>query len=269
MHVVEPIFGLDGAFNRAAERAGGGQAIEAELHRLGCRRGDRQREIVAGLAACPDEKRGRAAEMGERVAAKSKALLECAGGKMNAAQQIARLEHVDVVAGDEVERGDLARLARLRPQRADALERSSERDHGASRQRHADIPADGRRVVDLERHQQRVGTQFQQRRRAPVGGRLELLELGDRAGRGDFKSVRGQLERRPAQRLKIDQSMRGDLWRREQPSAAGEIGITGLPPRNFVGGGRALNRGNGVQIYDGCPPTPFSRLSMTDLSCGA
>ena len=49
--------------------------------------------------------------MGERVAAKGKALLECAGGKMNAAQQLARFEHVHMVAGDEVERRDLARLA--------------------------------------------------------------------------------------------------------------------------------------------------------------
>ena len=89
-----------------------------------------------------------------------------------------------------------------------------------------------------------MAAQFQQRRRGPVGGRLELLELGDRAGRGDFKSVRGQLERRPAQRLEIDQSVRGDLWRREQPSAAGKIGITRLPPGNFVGGGGALDRGN-------------------------
>ena len=253
VHVVEPIFSLDGAFDRAAQRAGGGQAIEGELHRLRRRRGDGQREIVAGLAACPDDERGGAPEMGERVAAKGKALLECAGGKMNAAQQLARFEHVHMVAGDEVERRDLARLAPLRPQRVDAFERSSERDHGAGRQRHADIPADGRRVVDLERHQQRVAAQFQQRRRGPVGGRLELLELGDRAGRGDFKSVGGQLERRPAQRLEIDQSVRGDLWRREQPSAAGKIGITRLPPGNFVGGGGALDRGNGVEVHDRRP----------------
>ena len=149
--------------------------------------------------------------------------------------------------------GDLARLAALRPQRVDAFERGSERDHGAGRQRHADIPADGRRVVDLERHQQRVAAQFQQRRRGPVGGRLELLELGDRAGRGDFKSVGGQLERRPAQRLEIDQRVGGDLRRREQPGAAGKIGITRLPPGNFVGGGRALDLGNGVQIHDRRP----------------
>ena len=63
--------------------------------------------------------------MGERVAAEGEALLERARGEMDAAQQLARPEHIHMIAGDEIERGNLARLAALRPKRVDAFERAS------------------------------------------------------------------------------------------------------------------------------------------------
>ena len=139
-------------------------------------------------APCADHERGRPAEMGQRIAAEGEALVERAGGEMDAAQQLARLAaRWLMVAGDEIGRGHLARFRAARPQHIAALERHSQRDHRAGRQRHADIAADGGRVPDLPRRQQRVAAAAQQRRGRPVRRRLEVLELGDGAGRGNIE----------------------------------------------------------------------------------
>ncbi len=95
--------------------AGRGHAVETELHRPRRCRGDGQQQIVAALGLGADQQRSRAAEMGQRIAAEGETLLERAGGQMDAAQQFARLENILVVAGHEIERGNLARLPAPRP----------------------------------------------------------------------------------------------------------------------------------------------------------
>ena len=68
-----------------------------------------------------------------------------------------------------------------RPDRADALQRGGQRDHRAGRQRHADVAADGGRVPDLERGQERAAALADQRRaRSTRPAARTRIELGDR-----------------------------------------------------------------------------------------
>jgi hypothetical protein len=71
---------------------------------------------------------------------RGKALLECAGGEMNATQSSRSVR--SMVAGDEFSAETLrgALCLAMTPSAKQRL------DHGASRRRHADIPADSRRV---------------------------------------------------------------------------------------------------------------------------
>ena len=58
--------------------------------------------------------------MGQRGAMRGEALMQCAGGDVDVAQELARLQHVGVVAGDEVDCRHLALapIARQKVQRA-------------------------------------------------------------------------------------------------------------------------------------------------------
>ncbi len=95
-----------------------------------------------------------------------------------------------------------------------------------------------------------MAAQSKQRRGGPFRRRLKPLELGDGAGRGDLEAAFRGLERRPAQRLKVDQCVGGDLRRREQPGAAGKPCVALAPPGNVLGRSGPLDLGNGVQIHD-------------------
>ena len=202
--------------------------------------------------------------MSKRGAAEGVAFGESRGGEVDAPEQLARLKHVLVVAGDEIERRDFALAFAAWPKRVGALKRRGERDHGACGQRHADVSADGRRVIDLERHEKRVAAQLEKRRSGPCGGSREALELGDGAGRRDFQSVSVGLERGPAERLEVDQGVGFDLRRRVEPRSAGKPGIAVVPLGNLVEGFRPLDLGNGVQIHglSLMIPTPSGGANM-------
>ena len=78
------------------------------------------------------------------------------------------------------------------------------------------------------------------------------------------KPVSAGLERRPAERLEIDQGVGGDLRCRVQPGSAGKPRIAIVPLGNFVEGFRPLDFGNGVQIHglSLMIPTPSGDANM-------
>ena len=87
---------------RSPAADGHGEPICSRPRRLGG-----VQSAIAHRAPRADEKHGRAAEMGQRGAVRGEALAERAGGEMDVAQQLARLKHIGVVAGDEVDRRPL------------------------------------------------------------------------------------------------------------------------------------------------------------------
>src|SRR6202043_2271224 len=139
-----------------------------------------RKRAVATEAA--DQQRGRAADRRQRYLAKRGTPLQCRERNIDLPQQIAKLEHVALVAGDEVGCGYLALAAVGLPDRADAIERRRERDHGTCRQRHADVAADGRGLPDLEGGEKGAAALVDQGRGEPVRRTGERIELCDRAG---------------------------------------------------------------------------------------
>ena len=225
MHIVEIAVSGHCLVDGVAKLGGRRRAVEFDLHRPWRCRGDGEQQIgIVGAPRADEEHRG-AAEMGERGAMRGEALVQRAGGDVDVAQELARLQHVGVVAGDEVDGRDLARGAVARQKRVAGLERGGERHHRASRQRHADIAADRRRVPDLERGEKGAGAELKQRRRDPVGRRLEMVQFGDGAGRRDIEACLRRLKRRPLQGPKIDERVSRDLRGGEQPGAPGKPGI--------------------------------------------
>ena len=109
MHVIEIAVGGNSLVDGVAKLGGRRHAVEFDLHRPRRCRGDGEQQI--GIVGAPraDEKHGGAAEMGQRGAMRGEALMERAGGDMDVAQELARLQHVGVVAGDEVDRRHFAR----------------------------------------------------------------------------------------------------------------------------------------------------------------
>ena len=79
--------------------------------------------------------------MGQRGAVRGEAFAERAGGEMDVAQQLARLKHIGVVAGDEVDRRPLRAGAHRGQEGVAGFECGGVRHHRACRQRHADIAA--------------------------------------------------------------------------------------------------------------------------------
>ena len=168
MHVVEIAVGGNRLVDGVAKLGGRRRAVEFDLHRPWRCRGDGEQQIgIVGAPRADEEHRG-AAEMGERGAMRGEALVQRARGDMDVAQELARLQHVGVVAGDEVDGRHFTRAPIAGQQRVAGLERRGERHHRACRQRHADIAADRRRVPDLERGEKGAGAELKQRRRDPV-----------------------------------------------------------------------------------------------------
>ena len=126
------------------------------------------------------------------------------------------------------------RLALARPELVDAFERDRQRDHRAGRQRHHDVSADRRFVPDLKRRKKRTAALVDQRGSRPLLGRFERVEFGDAAGRGDLKAGVAYGQRRPAERLEIDQRVDVNLRLGEEPRAAGQPCVAGTPTLNFV-----------------------------------
>jgi len=71
-------------------------------------------------------------------------------GKKNGTQEFSGTENVAIIAGDKIHNRHGAGLAFARPERADSLQRGSQRNHRARRKRHDDISADGSLVPDFE-----------------------------------------------------------------------------------------------------------------------
>ena len=126
--------------------------------------------------------------MGQRGAVRGEALVQRAGGDVDVAQELARLQHVGVIAGNEVDCRHLALAPVARQKRVAGFECGRECDHRPCRQGHADIAADRRRVPDFERGEKGAGAELKERRGDPVGRRLEMVQLGDGAGRRDIEA---------------------------------------------------------------------------------
>ena len=105
------------------------------------------------------------------------------------------------------------------------MQARAERDHRAGRQRAAQIAAHGRGGLDLERRQERAAALADQRRREPGCGRLETVQLLDRAGRGDRQALRRGLDRGPPQTRDVDEPPEVRLRLGKQPRAAREPGV--------------------------------------------
>jgi len=146
--------------------------------------------------------------MGQRGAVRGEALAERAGGEMDVARQLARLKHIGVVAGDEVDRRPLRAGAHRGQEGVAGFECGGERHHRACRQRHADIAADRSGVPDLERGKKGAGAELKQGRRGPFRRRLETIQLGDGAGRGNVETgvgsgKQGQRSERRSMRVSV------------------------------------------------------------------
>ena len=150
-----------------------------------------------------DQQRRRAADRRQRDLAKRRAALQRGERNIDLPQQIARRQHVALVAGDEVGDGHLLLAAVGLPDGADAVERRGQRDHRSRRQRHAEIAADGRRLPDLERGEEGAAALVDQRRGEPVRRageahraarrcrwRRSLSRLSSIVSAGQFRSVR-------------------------------------------------------------------------------
>src|SRR6202022_2196622 len=94
--------------------------------------------------------RRRPAHRRQRYLTKRRAQLQGRERNIDLPQQIARREHVALVADDEVGDADLLLAAVRLPDRAYAVERRRQRDHRAGRQAHAEFAADGCGLPYLE-----------------------------------------------------------------------------------------------------------------------
>ena len=142
-------------------------------------------DSAPSLIDAADQKRRRAAERRQRYLAEGRASSQRRERDIDLPQQIAESQHVALIADDEFGDADLLLAAIGLPDRADAVERRSQRDHRARRQRHAEIAADGRGLPDLERSQERAAALIDQGRGEPFGRTCQRIELRDRAGRRD------------------------------------------------------------------------------------
>ena len=249
MHVVEPAFVGNLRFDRLPKLRGRRDRRKIQHHRPIGGSGDREPKVAA-TAKAADQQGSRTADLGEREMAECGPLPQRGSGQADAAQQLARPQHVQVVADDEVLNSNLARGTAAWPQRADAFQRGRQRDHRAGRQRHADVAPDGCRVPDFERGKEGIAALAQQRQCRPFRGALETVQLRNPTGRADDKAVGPRLQRAPAQLLDVDQCIGSGLRLGEQPSAATEPGVTGAPVGYLVCGARAPQRGDRVQVHD-------------------
>ncbi len=234
--------------NRFAQFLVGWDSRERQSNRPSGRCRYRQRQsTVAGDAA--DQQRRRTADRGQRNLAERRTPPQGRERDIDLPQQIARREHVALVAGDEIGDGHFPFTAVGLPDGADAVERCGERDHRPRRQRHADIAADGRRLPYLEGGEERAAALVDQRGGDPFRGAGQRIELGDRAGRCYRKFGLRDGERRPFQVSEIDQPAEMDLRFREQPGPAREPSIACRPNGQLVPRRRMRNRANGVQVH--------------------
>jgi hypothetical protein len=212
----------------------GWRVLKSKLDRPGRRGGDCDQEIVSGRTLRADQQRRRASEMGERCMAEREPLRQRRCRHVTAAEQFSSLENVGVVAGHEIDRGDLACGCDARPQGVGGLERDGQRDHRPRRQRHADIAADGGCVPDLERREERVAAFPHDRQCLPFGGASEPVELRNGACGRDVEAGGRRLQRRPVQLVQVDQRVGGNLRLREQPGAAGKPCVSVAPLRDLI-----------------------------------
>ncbi len=197
-----------------------------------------------------DQQRRRAAEPRQRDLPERRALDERRRRNVDAAQEFAGFEIVAERAFDEIDHGNLPLAAVRRPDGADTVERGGERNHGACRQRHAQIAANRRHVPDLERCQKRAAALINQRRRGPFDRRGDAVELRDGAGTGDFEAGRAHAQRLPAELGQIDKPAEFGLRLGKQPGAAADPGIARAPLRQRLARLRLRPFGDGVQIQD-------------------
>ena len=97
------------------------------------RSGNRQHEDSILRIQRADQQRGRAPEVSQRYSAEAGSLAQRRGRQVDTSQQIARLQHILIVAGDEIldRHPALAAIALQDP--ANALERDCQRNHRTRR----------------------------------------------------------------------------------------------------------------------------------------
>ena len=103
--------------SRVSARRPSATAVEAELNRPEGGGGDREHEFAVLGAARADEQRFGSPEVREREPPEGERLAERMGGQEDRSQQFAGREDILVVAGHEIDDGDLPRLAAPRPER--------------------------------------------------------------------------------------------------------------------------------------------------------
>ena len=244
--VVEAVWNaLEDGFTQLFRRR---DCREGQLNRPHGRCGHRQRQSAVTVHAA-DQQRRRAADRRQRNLAKRRTPLQGRERDIDLPQEIARRQHVALVAGDEIGDGNFPLAAIGLPDRADAVERRGERDHRPGRQRHADVAADGRRLPDLEGGEERAAALVDQRRGDPFRRAGQRIELRDRAGRGNRKPGLTDGQRRPFQVGEIDQPGQMGLRFREQPGSAREPSIACRPNGQLIPRCGMGNRGNGVQVH--------------------
>ncbi len=144
-------------------------------------------------------------EMSQRYSAKARSLAQRGSRQLDASEQIARLQHILMVAGDEILDRHAALGAVAIQNLANAFERDRQRNHRTRRQRHADIAADGGCVPDFERRQERAAALADQRRSGPIRRRGQGDELGNLASGGNLEALIADGQRLPAKPVQIDQ----------------------------------------------------------------
>ena len=140
------------------------------------------------------------------------------------------------------------------PQRVRRLERDRQRDHRAGGQGHADVAADGRRVPDLERGQERLAASRRKAGpRVQSPGGAKRIQVADGARGADLEAGVARDEGIPAQRRQVDQAAQLGLLRGEQPRSAGQPGIAFAPVRARPVGRSPDDFGDGVEVHGRTP----------------
>ena len=204
VHVVVPAIRRNCLFDACAQAVRIRQGLKGKLYRPRGRRRDGQREFAVARQRADHNCAG-ASQWRQRNLPEGGAAGQRVGGEGDAAQQLARQQDVIERPAHEIGHRHLPLSPVRRPQRAHAVERRGQRNHRSRRQRHAQVAADGRRVPDLERGEERAGTLADQRRGGPAWRRAQGIELRDRAGGGDLQPVVAHGQRRPVQGPEIDQ----------------------------------------------------------------
>ena len=115
MDIAEEIVDWNALVQRLAQFLRRELPVNAQLNGARCCGGDGKQQTTRGFIPGPDNQRGRSPEAGQRSATHCVTLCERGRRQMDAAQQLARPQHICMVAGYKIDGGNRPRRSAPRP----------------------------------------------------------------------------------------------------------------------------------------------------------